>query len=113
VPAIAGRTGHPLLAVGVGEQLEGDWPHQERNLELGAEDDRFGRDVRDVDQNAGAQLPALVGLGVTPQGPLVAGATGEVAVGARLELLERQPLEISDVEGIGDRKRLFRVRRTG
>jgi len=97
----------------VGEQLEGDWPHQERNLELGAEDDRFGRDVRDVDQNAGAQLPALVGLGVTPQGPLVAGATGEVTVGPWLELLERKLLEIGDVDRIGDARRLFGVRYSG
>jgi hypothetical protein len=34
-------------------------------------------------------------------------------MGARLELLERKLLEIRDVDGIGDARRLFRVRRRG
>ena len=67
----------------------------------------------DVDQDPRQELPALVGLGVPPQGSLVAGAAGEVAVGARLELLCREPLEIGDVDRIGDARRLFRVRREG
>jgi hypothetical protein len=97
----------------MGEQLEGDRGHQERDFELGAEDGRPCRHIRDVDQDPRPQLPSLVRLGVPPQGALVAGASGEVAVRARLELLERQPLEISDVDGIGDGRRLFRVRRSG
>jgi hypothetical protein len=86
----------------MGEQLEGDWRHQERDLELGAENGRLRRDLRDVDPDTRAQLPALVGLGVPPQGALVAGAAGEVAVRARFQLLEREPLEIGDVDRIGD-----------
>jgi hypothetical protein len=95
------------------EQLERDRRNQERDVELGAEDGPLGRDVGDIDQDARAQLPALVGLGVTPQGSLVARAAGEVAVRTRLELLEREPLEIGDVDGISDARRLFRVRRSG
>jgi hypothetical protein len=34
-------------------------------------------------------------------------------VGTGLELLCRQPLEVSDVDRIGDEKRLFRVRPRG
>jgi hypothetical protein len=86
----------------MGEQLEGDRPDQDRHLQLAAEDRRPGRDVRDVDQDARPELPALVRLGIPPQGSLVAGAAGEVAVRARLELLEREPLEIRDVDRIGD-----------
>jgi hypothetical protein len=97
----------------VREQLEGDRGNQERDFELGAEDGRPGRDVGDVDQDARPELPALVGIGIPPQGPLVAGAAGEVAVGARLELLERETLEVSDVDGIRDERRLFRVRPRG
>jgi hypothetical protein len=97
----------------MGEELERHRGHQERDVELGAENGRLGRDARDVDQDARAQLPALVGLGVPPQGPLVAGAAGEVAVRARLEPLEGEPLEVSDVDGIRDAERLFRVRATG
>ena len=111
VPASRGGARHPGLAVGVGEELEGDRRHQEGNLQLGAEDGRLGRDVRDVDQDARPQLPALVRLGVAAQGALVAGAAGEVAVRAGLELLERQPLEVGDVDRIGDAKRLFGDRR--
>jgi hypothetical protein len=33
-------------------------------------------------------------------------------VRARLELIERQPLEIGDVDRIGDERRLFSDRRT-
>ena len=95
------------------EQLEGDRGDQERDFELGAEDGRLRRDVRDVDQDARPQLPALVGLGVAAQGALVAGAPGEVAVGPWLELVEREALEIGDVDRIGDARRLFRVRRRG
>jgi hypothetical protein len=76
----------------MGEQLEGDRRHQERDLKLGAEDGRLRRDVRDVDQDPRTQLPSLVGIDVPPQGALVAGAAGEVAVGPRLELVECQPL---------------------
>jgi hypothetical protein len=97
----------------VGKQLEGDRGDQERHLDLGAEDGGPRRDVRNVHQHARPQLPALVGLGVPPQGALVARAAGEVAVRTRLELLEREPLEIGDVDGIGDARRLFRVRRSG
>jgi hypothetical protein len=93
----------------MGEQLECDRRHQERDLELGAKDGRLRRDVRDVDQDPRTQLPSLVGLGVPPQGALVAGAAGEVAVRARLELVERQPFEIGDVDRIGDARRLFGV----
>jgi hypothetical protein len=97
----------------VSEQLEGDRGHQEWHLELGAEDGRLRGDIRDVDQDARAQLPALVGLGVAAQGALVAGTSGEVAVGPWLELVEREALEIGDVDRIGDARRLFRVRRRG
>jgi hypothetical protein len=97
----------------VGEQLEGDRRDQEGNLELAAEDARPGRDVRDVDQDTRPQLPAPVGLGVSPQGALVARAAGEVAVRTRLEPLGRQPLEVGDVDRIGDGDRLFRVRPAG
>jgi hypothetical protein len=76
----------------MGEQLEGDGSHQERDLELGAEHGRLRRDVGDVDEDARAQLPALKRLGIAPQGALVAGAAGEVAVCTRLELVECQPL---------------------
>jgi hypothetical protein len=86
----------------VGEQLEGNRGNEERDVELGAKDGCLRRDVGDVDQNTRAQLPALVGLGVPPQGALVAGAAGEVAVRARFQLLEREPLEIGDVDRIGD-----------
>ena len=91
-PRVGRGARHPGLAVGVGEELEGDRRHQEGKLQLGAEDGRHGRDVRDVDQDARPQFPALVGLGISPQGALVARAAGEVAVHARLELLCRQPL---------------------
>jgi hypothetical protein len=74
------------------QQLEGDRRDQKGDLELRAEDGRLGRDVGDIDQNARSKLPALIGLGVAAQRPLVAGAPGEVAMRARLELLERQPL---------------------
>jgi hypothetical protein len=97
----------------VGKELEGDRGNQERDVQSGAEDRRSGRDLGDVDEDARAQLPALIGLGVPPQGALIAGASGEVAVGARLELLERKPLEVGNVDGIGDPRRLFRVRATG
>jgi hypothetical protein len=97
----------------MGEQLEGDWRDQEGNLDLGAENGGLRRDIRDVDQHARPQLPALVRLGVPPQRALVTGAAGEVAMRARLELLEREALEIGDVDGIGDARRLFRVRRRG
>jgi hypothetical protein len=97
----------------VGEQLEGDRCDQEGEVELSAENGRPGRDIRDVDQDARAQLPALVGLGIAPQRALVAGTAGEVAVRARVELLEREPLEIRDVDGTGDARRLFRVRGNG
>jgi hypothetical protein len=97
----------------MGEQLEGDRGDQERDFELGAEDGRLRRDVRDVDQDARPELPALVGLGVPPQGALVTGAAGEVAVSPGFELLERQPLEVRDVDRIGDAPRLFRVRPRG
>jgi hypothetical protein len=97
----------------MGEQLEGDGRHQEGHLELGAEDGRLGRDARDVNQDSRPQLPVLIRLGVPSQGSLVARAAGEVAVRARLELLERQPLEIGDVDRIGDPRRLFRVRPRG
>jgi hypothetical protein len=90
----------------MGEQLEGDRCDQERDVEPGAENGRRRRDVRDVDQHARPELPAIVGLGIAPQGPLVAGAAGEVAVRARLELLERKTLEIRDVDRLGDRRRL-------
>jgi hypothetical protein len=94
----------------MGEQLECDRRHQERDLELGAEDGHLRRDVRDVDQDPRPQLPGPVGLGVTPQRALVAGAAREVAVGPRLELLEREPLEVGDVDRVGDARRLFGVR---
>jgi hypothetical protein len=97
----------------MGEQLEGHRRDQERDVELGAEDGGLRRDIRDVDQDARAQLPALIGLGIAPQRALVAGAAGEVAVRARVELLEREPLEIRDVDGTGDARRLFRVRGNG
>jgi hypothetical protein len=97
----------------MGEQLEGDRRHQDRHLQLGAQHGRPGGDVRDVYENPRPQLPALVRLGVPPQGALVAGAAGEVAVRARLELVEREAFEVRDVDRIGDEKRLFRVRRRG
>jgi len=97
----------------VGEQLEGDRSDQERDLPLGAEDGRLRRDIRNVNQHPWPQLPALVGLGVPPQGALVAGAAGEVAVRPGLELLEREPLEIGEVDGIGESRRLFGVRESG
>ena len=97
----------------MGKELEGDRRDQERDVELGAKDGRLVRDLGDVDQDARPQLPALRRLGVPPQGSLVTGAAGEVAVGTRLELLEREPLEIGDVDWIGDPRRLFRVRRRG
>jgi hypothetical protein len=91
----------------MGEQLKGDRGNQEGDVELGAEDGRLGRDVGDVDQDARAQLPALVGLCVPAQRSLVPGAAGEVAVRARLELLERETLEIRDVDRLRDTRRLF------
>jgi hypothetical protein len=91
----------------MGEQLEGHRRDQEGHFELRAEDGRLGGDAGDVDQYARPQLPALVGLGVAPQGPLVAGAAGEVAMGTRLQLLERQALEIGDVDRLRDAARLF------
>ena len=48
-----------------------------------------------------------------PQGSLVACPAREIAVGAGLELLEREPLEVSDVDRIGDARRLFADRQTG
>jgi hypothetical protein len=95
----------------MGEQLEGNRRNEERDLELGLEDRRLRRDARDVDEDARPQFPALICLGISPQGALVPGAAGEVAVGARLELLEREGLEIRDVDRLGDAARLFRVRR--
>ena len=92
MPASRRGASHRGLAVGVGEGLEGDRRHQEGKLGLGAKDGRLGRDVGDVDQDARPQLAALVRLGVSAQGALVARAAGEVAVHARLELLCRQPL---------------------
>jgi hypothetical protein len=97
----------------VGEQLEGNRGDQEGDFQLGPEDGRPRRDLRDVDQRPRAELPALVGLGVPPEGPLVARAPGEVAVGPRLELLEREALEVRDVDWIRDAPRLFTVRHTG
>jgi hypothetical protein len=97
----------------MGEQLERDRRDQEGDIQLGPEDGRLRRDARDVDQDPRPQLPAFVGLGVAPQGALVTGTTGEVAVRARLELLERQALEVRDVDWIGDARRLFTVRPTG
>jgi hypothetical protein len=106
-PGGVGRAGHPLLTVRMGEQLEGDRRDQEGDVKLGTENRRLGRDVRDVDQDPGPQLPSLVGLGIAPQGPLVACAAGEIAVRARLELLERETLEVRDVDRIGHAPRLF------
>jgi hypothetical protein len=97
----------------VSEQLERDRGHEERELELGAEDGRLRRDIRDIDQDARPQLPALICVGVPPQGALVARSAGEVAVRARLELLERKTLEVGDVDRIGDARRLVRVRPRG
>jgi hypothetical protein len=97
----------------VGEQLEGDRADQDRHLDLGAEDSCPGGHLRDVDQDAGPELPALVRLDVPPEGALVPGAAGEVAVRSGIELLEGQVLEIRDVDGAGDAQRLFTDRRTG
>jgi hypothetical protein len=97
----------------VGEQLEGDRADQDRHLDLGAEDRRPGGHLRDVDQDARPELPALVRLDVPPEGALVPGAAGEVAVRPGIELLERQVLEISDVDRIGDARRLFGDRQGG
>jgi hypothetical protein len=101
------RAGHSPLAVGVGEQLEGDWRDEDRHGELGAEDGGPGRHLGDVDQHPRSQLPALERLGVAAQRALVAGPSGEVGVRPRLEPLEGQALEIGDVDGLGDAARLF------
>jgi hypothetical protein len=95
------------------QELEGDRRDQERDLDLGTQDGRLRRDRRDVDENPRPELPALVRLGVPPQGALVARASGEVAMSARLELLERQRLEVGDVDRIRDARRLFTVRPAG
>jgi hypothetical protein len=97
----------------VREQLEGDRGNQDRHRELGSQHGRLGRDLRYVHQHPRAQLPGLVGVGIAAQGPLVAGAAREVAVGARPEALRRQALEIGDVDRIGDGDRLVRVRPRG
>ena len=72
-----------------------------------AEDGRPGRDLGDVDQHPRPQFPALEGFRVPAQRALVSGAAGEIAVRPRLELLGGQPLEIGDVERVGDAGRLF------
>jgi hypothetical protein len=91
----------------VGQELKRDWSNQDRHLDFSAEHGRTSGHLRDVDEDARTQLPALIRLGVSPQGPLVPGATGEVAVSPRIELLERQVLEIRDVDRLGDARRLF------
>ena len=63
----------------------------------------------DVDQRARSQPPAREGLDVVAQRALVAGAAGEVAVGAGIEPLAREPLVVGDVAGL-DRQPLGRGR---
>jgi hypothetical protein len=88
------------------EHLERDRGHQDGSLDLRAEHRGSRRDLRDVDQHPGPELPALEGLGVPAQGALVARAAGEVAVRSGLEALGRQPLEIGDVDRLGDARTL-------
>ena len=57
-------------------------------------------DLADVDEHARPQSPAREGSDVVAQRALVAGAAGEVAVHAGIELLGGQPLVVGDVDRV-------------
>ena len=67
----------------------------------------------DVHEDARAQLPLPERLAVAAQRALVAGPAREVAVGARLQPVRGEPLEIVDVERLGHRARTLPPRPVG
>ena len=112
VPAAAGGPGHRLLAVRVDQALKGDGRLRKRHRKLGAEQLDRRVDRGDVDQDARDQLPFAVSLDISPQRPLVAGATGEIAKRPRLDPLCGQALEVGDVDRLTGTHGGQRIRET-
>jgi hypothetical protein len=83
------------------EPLEGDRGDQDRHRERPAEQLDGGGDRVDVDQDPRPDSPAAERGPVLDQGDLVGGAACEVGVGARIERLLREALEVRDVDRLG------------
>jgi hypothetical protein len=81
----------------MGEPLEGDRGDHDRHRERPAEQLDRGADRVDVDQDPRPDPPAAERRPVLAKGYLVGGAAGEIGVGARIERLLREALEVSDV----------------
>jgi hypothetical protein len=82
----------------MGEPLEGDWGDQDRHRERPAEQLGLGSDRVDVDQDPRPDPPAAERGSVLAKGYLVGGAAGEIGVGARIERLLREALDVRDVD---------------
>jgi hypothetical protein len=70
----------------VREALECDRRDEHRHGDLGAEDGRGGAHTTHVDEHARARHPAVERRDVLAERPFVAGASGEVAVCAGVDL---------------------------